>query len=130
MIGNFTMNTFANHSANRYLLATLLALTSCLAQAEPGSLGISIAISTDGIFSTTLEQAKITAVKPNSPSEAAGLRANDLITRIEDCKIPGCPGGTAKKLMDKEAGQTLRLTIQREGQPEREVAIILGKKGS
>jgi hypothetical protein len=30
--------------------------------------------------------------------------------------------------MDKEAGQTLRLTIQREGQAEREVVITLGKK--
>ena len=124
------MNLFARHLAKRYLLATLLVLTSCLAQAESGSLGISLSISTDGIFSPTLEQAKITAVKPNSPAEAAGLRANDLITRIEDCKIPGCPGSTAKKLMDKEAGQTLRLTIQREGQPEREVVVTLGKKGS
>ena len=54
----------------------------------------------------------------------------DLIARVEDCKIPGCPGGTVKSLMDKEAGQTLRLTIQREGQAEREVVITLGKKSS
>lgn len=122
------MNAFMNQAANRYLLAIGLGFASCLAHAEPGSLGISLAISTNGILSTTLEQAKITAVKPNSPAEAAGLRANDLITRIEDCKIPGCSGSTATKLMGKEAGQTLRLTIQREGQPEREVVVTLGKK--
>jgi C-terminal processing protease CtpA/Prc len=122
------MSPFPHPPANRALLAIVLCLTVCAAQAEPGSIGFSIAVSTNGIFSPTLEQAKITAVKPNSPAEAAGLRANDLITRIEDCKIPGCPGGTATKLMDKEAGQTLRLTIQREGQAEREVVITLGKK--
>lgn len=122
------MSLLPCHFANRSFIAIAMCLTAGLVQAEPGSIGFSIAISANGIFSPTLEQAKITAVKPNSPAEAAGLRANDLITRIEDCKIPGCPGSTAKKLMDKEAGQTLRLTILREGQTEREVVITLGKK--
>lgn len=124
------MHLLTNRISRNCLLAIGLAMASCLAHAEPGSLGISIAISADGIFSPKVEKAKITAVKAGSPAEAAGLRANDLITRIEDCKIPGCPGGTAKKLMDKEAGQTLRLTIQREGEAEREVVITLGKKSS
>lgn len=113
-----------------HLLAAAWFCVAAVAHAEPGSIGISLAITANGFFSPTVEQAKITAVKPNSAAEAAGLRAGDLITRVEDCKIPGCPGGTAKSLMDKEAGQTLRLTIQREGQAEREVVVTLGKKTS
>lgn len=114
----------------RALVVFVFGAVCGMAQAEPGALGISLAVSTSGILSPNIEQAKITAVKPNSPAEAAGLRVNDLITRVEDCKIPGCPGGTATKLMGKEAGQTLRLTIQREGQPEREVVVTMGKKGA
>jgi len=113
-----------------HLFAAACFCVAATAHAEPGSIGFSLAVSTNGFFSPTIEQAKITAVKPSSPAEAAGLRAGDLITRLEDCKIPGCPGGTAKSLMDKEAGQTLRMTIQREGQAEREVVITLGKKAS
>lgn len=122
------MNFLSKMTHAKHLLAVVLVVAAGLAAAEPGSLGISIAVSTSGILSPNLEQVKITAVKPSSPAEAAGLRANDLITRIEDCKIPGCPGTTATKLMGKEAGQTLRLTIQREGQAEREVVVTMGKK--
>ena len=116
------------HSARRGLMAVALCLTAGFAQAEPSSTGLSIAISASGIFNPTLEQAKVVAVKPNSAAEAAGLQAGDLITRIEDCKIPGCPGSRAKALMDKKAGQTLRLTILREGQAERDVVITMVKK--
>jgi len=124
------MNHTSIQTFQRTLAAIAIALTCTIAQAEPGLLGISISVSTSGILSSNIEQAKITVVKPNSPAEAAGLRVNDLITRVEDCKIPGCSGMTATKLMGKEAGQTLRLTIQREGQPEREVVVIMGKKGA
>jgi len=108
---------------------TFLALAGS-AHAEPGSVGFSIAVSTNGIFSPTLNQAKITAVRPGSPAETAGIKKDDLITQIEDCKIPGCPGSTAKTLLDKEAGQVLKLKVKTEGQTERDAIITLGKKPS
>lgn len=98
--------------------------------AEPGSIGISLSVTADGSFIPTLTEIKVEAVKPNSAAEAAGLQAGDLFTSIDGCKIPGCAGSRAKTLMDKEAGQTLRLTFTREGQAAREVTITLRMKSS
>lgn len=100
------------------------------AQAEAGTIGMSTAVSVDGIFSPTVSRIEVKAVTPGAPAETAGLRAGDLITQIEDCKIPGCPGSTAKALMAKEPGQLLRLTVTREGQAAHEISIRVGKPAS
>ncbi len=100
------------------------------AQGETGSIGMSTAVSVDGIFSPTVSRIEVKAVTPGAPAEVAGLRAGDLITQIEDCKVPGCPGSTAKALMTKEPGQVLRLTVTREGQATHEILVRVGKPAS
>ncbi|MEY4729403.1 MAG: hypothetical protein RL020_561 [Pseudomonadota bacterium] len=112
----------------RIIIALCLALVSTFALAEEGSIGIGVETSVDGIFSPTLAVAKIIKVIPGSPAESAGVRVGDLITSIEDCKIPGCPGNKAKSLMAKEPGQTLKLTLLREDKTTQEVMIQVIKK--
>lgn len=109
------------------VIAALMTLTSLPVRAEPGSIGFSLAVSVDGFFSPKVARAEITQVKAGSAAEAAGLQPGDLLTRIEDCAIPGCPGGKAKELLAKEAGALLRLTVLRDGS-EREVTVRVAAK--
>lgn len=109
------------------LLTTCLALAAPPARAEPGSIGFSLAVSVDGMFSPEVTQAEVTQVKAGSPAETAGLRPGDLITQIDDCAIPGCPGGKAKALLAKQAGQQVQLKVLRDGK-EQEFTVVFGAK--
>lgn len=77
-------------------------------------LGISGKVAADGFFSPKVMSFIVKDVEPNSPAEKAGIVVGQKIISIEDCKIPGCPAGEAKKLMRKEAGQILRLLLENE----------------
>ncbi|WP_269530804.1 PDZ domain-containing protein [Chitinimonas sp. BJYL2] len=111
------------------LLAPAMISLLCLpALAGEGSVGISVSVSVDGIFSPTLKAATIKEVKPGSPAEDAGVKAGDLIRKIDDCAIPGCPGSRAKTLMDKAPGEILRLTLERADKRVEEVSIKVGRK--
>lgn len=105
-----------------FAIAALMALAAPSLRAEPGSIGFSLAVSVEGIFSPRVKRAEIKTVDTGSPAERAGLLPGDLITRIDDCAIPGCPGSEAKALLAKEAGQVLRLTVMRDG-AEREFTV-------
>lgn len=100
------------------MIAICMALEAPLANADPGSIGFSLAVSVEGIFSPKVSRAEIKKVDAGSPAEAAGLRPGDLITQIDDCKVPGCPGGKAKALLAKEAGQVLKLRVLRDGKEQ------------
>lgn len=108
----------ATRNAARMALTVVtawLALAATLAQAESGSRGFSLAVSVEGSFSPKVVRAEVKKVDAGSPAEAAGLQPGDLITRIDDCAIPGCPGNWTKALLAKEAGQALQLTVLRDG---------------
>ena len=75
-------------------------------------LGVSAEVEIEGFFSPSLSSYTIQKVKPNSPAENAGLVLGQKIISIEDCKIPGCPVGEAKKLMRKEEGAIINLLLE------------------
>ncbi len=112
----------------KYVTAVSLLFAASSAIAEEGSIGMSVEIGVDGIFKPNIAQAKVKEAFNGSPAEAAGIRPGDLITRIEDCKIPGCPASKAKTLMAKEPGQLLKLTVLHEDKTEQEITIKVGKK--
>jgi C-terminal processing protease CtpA/Prc len=75
-------------------------------------LGVSADVEIDGFFSPTLSSYTIQKVRPNSPAENAGIVVGQKIISVEDCKIPGCPVGEAKKLMRKEEGAIINLLLE------------------
>lgn len=91
----------------------LFILFSPQIQAKSGSIGLSADVSVSGIFNRQVEEFTVSEVQPDSAAQQAGLKKGDVVTAIEDCAIPGCPSGDAKKLMAKQAGEILNLTITR-----------------
>jgi regulator of sigma E protease len=64
----------------------------------------------------TMEFGPIVAVQEGSPAAAAGLKVGDLIKEI-DGKPIGDPLNFGQRL-DARVGQTVKLTVEREGKPE------------
>jgi carboxyl-terminal processing protease len=74
-------------------------------------LGIEIVESEEGYI-------EIVAPMEDSPAEQAGIKAGDLITRIDDFAVQGVPLDEAIKRMRGEPGTRVTLTIARKYTPE------------
>ena len=74
-------------------------------------LGIEIVESEEGYI-------EIVAPMEDSPAEQAGIKAGDLITRIDDFAVQGVPLDDAIKRMRGEPGTRVTLTIARKYTPE------------
>ena len=104
-----------------------LCITAAQAAGKP-SIGFSLAVETDGFFSTTLKKVTITAVKPGLPAEKAGLLAGDEIVAANDLPIAGTPGGKLSELMDNvKPGDHLKLRVHR-GSGDQLVDIVVGER--
>jgi regulator of sigma E protease len=71
------------------------------------------------------EPPEVTSVARRRPAAGAGLEAGDRITAVDGSQVTGEEG--ARLLTQVEAGQTLRLTIERDGR-ERTVEITAEKR--
>ena len=106
------------------LLLALLAPFPALAKPR---LGFGVAVATDGFFSTTLAEVKVSSVQAGSPSEKAGLKAGDLIVELDGKPIRGASGpGLKKKLAAVKAGDHVVLKVQRAGAGVLVIDIVAG----
>lgn len=106
------------------LLPALLAPAPAFAKAR---LGFGVAVATDGFFSTTLTEVKITSVQPGSPSEKAGLRAGDVVVELDGTPVRGASGLALKKaLAEVKPGQHVVLKVQRSGKGLLVIDIVAG----
>jgi len=62
----------------------------------------------------TEEGIAIRSVQPNSPASAAGLRAGDVLVKVNDASL-GIALAVNDALADKEPGDTINLTYRRDG---------------
>jgi S1-C subfamily serine protease len=109
-----------------FVLVALLA-TRAFAAGKP-VIGLSVAVETDGFFSTTLKKVTITAVKPGAPAEKAGLLAGDEVVAANDIPIAGTPGGKLSGLIENaKPGDHLKLRVHRGG-GEQVVDIVVGER--
>ncbi len=83
---------------------------------EFGGLGIEVSME-DGFV-------KVVAPIDDTPAQRAGIRAGDLIIRIDDTPVKGMTLNEAVKLMRGKPGTKVTLTIVREGQ-ERPLKITI-----
>lgn len=93
------------------LLAASALLPLSAIAADAGWFGM--AINTNISWKMELESATLREVVAQSPAAKAGLANGDAIVRIENCAIPGCGVRKAQKLIEREAGEKLRLELQR-----------------
>ena len=75
-----------------------------------GGLGIEVGME-DGFV-------KVIAPIDDTPAQAAGIQAGDLIIRLDDTPVKGLSLNDAVKLMRGEPGEDITLTIVREGQDQ------------
>ena len=106
------------------LLFSLLAPATALAK---GRLGFAISVATDGYFSTTLAEVKVTSVQAGSPSEKAGLKVGDLLVEMNGTAIKGASGPALKQTLGGvKAGEHLLLKVQRANSGMLEIDIVAG----
>jgi putative serine protease PepD len=96
-------------------------------QVEHGYVGVSLAPSSEGGAkiapqSTSSEP----AIQPNSPAAQAGLQPGDLITAVDGQTITSTGAFIAKVAQDAP-GQTITLTVKRDGQTK-QIQVTLGKQ--
>ena len=96
-----------------YLLLLILVTTSSLAEGNIGERGFVMEVSVSGFFSPDVESATVVSVEENSSAEQQGIKVDDKLVSVFDCKIPGCPAKKAKGLMEKKPGETITLTFEK-----------------
>jgi len=106
--------TFSRSLKCLVLLAA--ATVSLAASAAQGRLGFSVSVETDGLFSRTLKQVRITAVTKGAPAEQAGLQVGDDVQAVNDTPIPGANGSAIMDIVHgTQPGQHLRMKVLRGG---------------
>ena len=67
-------------------------------------------------------------VVEGSPAEKAGLKEEDIVTKIDDVKLSGDNAELAKVISKKKVGDTMTLNVWRDGK-EQTIKVTLGNQG-
>ena len=110
----------------RGFAALAILAASFAAHAAQGRLGFSVAVETDGMFSSTLKSVKIAKVAAGAPAEQAGLQVGDDVESVNDVPVVGTSGS---KIMDivhaVKPGDHIRFKVLRKGS-EKVIDIVGG----
>ena len=95
---------------------------------DHGYVGVSLASSTEGgaKIASSSRSSSEQPIEPNSPASRAGLEPGDLITAVDGQPITSTEAFIAKIAADS-AGQTVTLTVKRDGQTK-QIKVTLGKQ--
>ncbi len=80
------------------------------------------------ILNDVPEGAYIMEVVDGSPAEKAGLKAEDIVTKIDDVKLTGDNAELAKVISKKKVGDTMTLSVWRD-EKEQTIKVTLGNQG-
>lgn len=91
---------------------------------EEGFLGVALDDRTDGGLGALIRD-----VSPDSPAEAAGLEAGDIVIAVDGATIEGVAGLIAA-IRDLEPGDTTVITVRRDGAETDIVAVLTARPTS
>lgn len=97
------------------------------AAAEPanGVFGVTITITTDGIFNPTVQSAKIVKVFEGLPAAKAGLAVGDEVLEVDGQRIPGATAHELAPLTKgKKVGESVALVFARPGKGHYTVELV------
>ena len=107
------------------VLCIALSASAAHAQAERGSLGLTVTADTEGFFlNPTLKSVTVVSVANGSPAANAGLVAGDMIIEAEGRVIAGSKGRDLEPLMKVSVGQSLRLKLKRPNGEEYAAVLV------
>src|ERR1700730_10236512 len=93
---------------------TLVVVFACPSYAASPKLGFAVSVEGEGFFFNPLvTRILVTEVKKASLAEAAGIRAGDIIIRIQGQSVVGRRARELRPLMDFNPGETRTLRLQR-----------------
>jgi serine protease Do len=75
------------------------------------------------------EGAYVVEVITDSPAEKAGIKAGDIITYLDGQKLADVEGGLATVVGEKKVGDTLNITLWRDGEEIRTSAVLVETEG-
>ena len=108
-----------------FTLGLLVLLSSPAIAKDKGYTGFTLDVGVSGFFSPELVSADVKKIDADSPAEKSGIKVGDKLFAIDGCKIPGCPAKEGKKLISKQKGELLPLTLQRADGTEYSVSLIV-----
>jgi ABC-type sugar transport system substrate-binding protein len=108
-------------------LSVLLAAAAGLANAQapaPGRpIGFSIAVNTDGFFSTTVQKVVVTNVVAESQAQASGLVVGDELVKVQGLVVPGNSATVLKPELEFMPGVPKKLVFKHGNGTEFEVTF-------
>ena len=108
-----------------FTLGLLVLLSSPAIAKDKGYTGFTLDVGVSVFFSPELVSADVKKIDADSPAEKSGIKVGDKLIAIDGCKIPGCPAKEGKKLISKQKGELLPLTLQRADGTEYSVSLIV-----
>jgi len=109
----------------KFAAAVLLALASTVASAAgSGYLGIGLAVSGEGFFlNPTIKAVKVQKVNAGSPAARAGITEGDEIVEVEGKKVVGAKARDLQPYMEREVGETVRLTVKKSSGETKQLSV-------
>jgi S1-C subfamily serine protease len=103
----------AKHAWRWLLLLSLVSLCATAWAGEHGYIGFGLDVGTKGFFlSPEITSLKIASVGPGTPAERAGIRAGDVVLKVEDMLVAGAKALALKSRATREPGQVLHLQLR------------------
>ncbi len=81
------------------------------------------------ILNEVPEGAYVVEVISGSPADRAGIKVSDILTYMDGKRIQEAEGGLAKIISEKKVGETVELTIWRNGQESKVRTVLVETEG-
>jgi len=105
----------------------LFAQPAAAADASRGRLGFTVYVEVDGSYAKPiLKSVRVQEIEPDSPAQAAGLKIDDLILRVQGKPLAGANAREVAAMIQVPPGEKLQLVVHGSDGTQRRVTIVAG----
>ena len=92
-----------------------------------GRLGFTVYVEVDGSYAKPiLKSVRVQEIEPDSPAQAAGLKIDDLILRVQGKPLAGANAREVAAMIQVPPGEKLRLVVHGSDGAQRHLTIVAG----